>query len=198
MRRDVEESSGSRSKAKHKIELHFGSDRTTMEAKGAFTFWEYGGGWDDIQMVICGYDRRYHKPCGKPFPIGNVQEMWAVCPHCQQRQWSSRMDKKRCLPMAQNGDEKLPACDSMRMFTPKSMDWIAGQIAKYFEALRGDANIVLKYHPKDIRYTTMVRDKGPDVARQLRGMLVYPLYRILDDTKAGADLVGRFKALLRA
>jgi hypothetical protein len=73
---------------------------------------------------------------------------------------------------------------------------LAKELTKIFHSLGGNADVYLKFHKTDVRYLALERDKGPDVARRLKGLAIYPLRNILKDTAAGADLTSRFKAFI--
>jgi hypothetical protein len=75
---------------------------------------------------------------------------------------------------------------------------IALRLNQFFRQLGSNADIYLKFHKSDIRYIAMERAKGPEVARKLKGMAIYPLKNIIKDTSAGADLTNRFKIFLMA
>jgi hypothetical protein len=76
---------------------------------------------------------------------------------------------------------------------------LATLVAEIFRRVTDDnADVYCKYDPTDIRYLTMQKEKGSEAAHRLRGMFIYPLARILQDTTSGATLDGRFKAFFNA
>ena len=187
--------------ATYKLELHFGSGRTTQDAKGAFTCWESGkalNGDGDVQMVFCGFGQDTTRACERPFSVDCIQEIWAVCPHCNRKQWANVLDKKKYRKRAEFRDQDLPCCHNIIVFPTNSTRWISERLVYYFDVLMSDADVYLKYHPKDIRYTTMVEHQGAHAARKMRGLHIYPLANIIKDTSTGASLAGRFLAFIRA
>lgn len=71
-------------------------------------------------------------------------------------------------------------------------------IATWFRDLEFSADIYVKYRDQDIRVQMMAKSYGVRKARELKGLTVYSLKRILQDTAGGATLEDRFKALLLA
>ena len=67
-----------------------------------------------------------------------------------------------------------------------------------------DADIYLKYHPTDIRYKAaleLARNRGGEElakARKRRGLHIYPLRNIINDTKHGSDLYKRIRIFINA
>lgn len=62
--------------------------------------------------------------------------------------------------------------------------------------LEGDADIYLKYHYSDIRCIAMERNFGTAATRVHRGAVIYPLQNILKDTAAGASVENRLKVFV--
>jgi hypothetical protein len=187
-------------KAKFKIQLWFKSDRhLTGVVAYTLSFWESGkrlhGGGDEM-MFIC---RRHEgaplvapfdvarspaknmtsRGCGKLIPgelaqLGDV----IVCPHCGTRHRTDQI-----------GDS---------VFYRTTMDKAADVLASWWRKLDCDADIYVKYSPKDPRTLLMASATDIATARRMKGLTVYPLARIIKDTLAGATVESRFKALLTA
>jgi hypothetical protein len=77
-----------------------------------------------------------------------------------------------------------------------TMTNLAAELVALFHQLGSSADIYLKYSKTDVRYIALERAKGPEVARRLKGLAIYPLKNILKDTSNGADLGKRFFAFL--
>jgi hypothetical protein len=168
-------------RAKYKIEVTFVKNRsvTGLNAVG-ISIWESGkrfhGGGDEL-MYWCKDNRKGEDGgCWSPIPADNISGGVAVCPSC----------KKAVNP------ELLT---NMRIGNVTAQT-LAAELVKIFHSLSSNADIYLKFHTTDVRYIAMERDKGPDVARRLKGMAIYPLKNILKDTSSGADLGKRFFAFL--
>jgi hypothetical protein len=200
--------------ARYKIEVTFGSKRTPLgQPQGnACTIVVYesgrrfhGGGddlawWCDVRDAGAGqYDKFHadtHKPgnkklgCGKVITsdcivnettVGKDKQMHtvrkAVCPHCGLMWRASMMT-----------DAIMGRWSTRRMAKKLFQLWISAD---------GDADIYLKYHNTDIRYITMERMHGTSMARNLRGMAIYPLQNIIKDTSNGASVEDRFFIFLQ-
>ena len=185
-----------RSKAKYKIEIHFGKSRTTKGPNvGALTVFESGNrlnGEGDEMMYICsqrdsglalnapGYKdkpiQRGTGGCGAYIPGSAIRGGIANCPNC-----GSLINA-----------EQLTSTQLFNLTT----DSLAEKLCRWFEQLESNCDIYLKYHPTDIRYKAMESTEGLDKARMLRGLTIYPLANIIKDTSNGASLKKRFVALL--
>lgn len=195
-------------KARYKIEIQFGQDRSMSSLKpsvGVMLCWESGkrfhGGGDDL-MYWCGYP-----DCDTPMSTENFTDYFAVCPTCHREQFLDGPDKLQHIEDARKRGintgslEQLPVVSDTKFFRlppPK----IAEVIEKVWIKLGFNADIYLKYHPSDIRYrssemTTKTYDELKKV-RRMRGLHIYPLARILKDTAAGADPRRRFLAFITA
>lgn len=168
-------------RAKYKIEVTFVKNRNirSMNAVG-IQIWESGkrfhGGGDEL-MFWCKDSRKGHDDgCWSPIPGDAIKGGVAYCPRCQK---------------AMNAD----LLTNMKLGNVY-MDTLAKELVGIFHTLQDDADIFLKFHKSDIRYIAMVREKGPETAKRLKGMAIYPLKNILKDTAAGADLFRRFKAFI--
>jgi hypothetical protein len=191
-------------KAGYKLQFNFGPNRSGQkEFNAALTFWASGkffhGGGDD-QLYLClnrlklqeikpGDSHKFYldviqkkiegQGCGQLIPSNNIEGGVAYCANC-----------KRMIV----GENIVNIFYFRGMVTELSI--LAAEIFR--RVLDSNADIYCKYDPSDIRYITMQRDKGSEEAHRLRGMLIYPLGRIIKDTSSGATLEGRFRALFTA
>lgn len=177
----LETTLGGEVRAKYKIEVTFVKNRslTKLNAVG-IQIWESGkrfhGGGDEL-MFWCKDNRKGHDDgCWAPIPSDNIRGGIAFCHHC-------------------NRAVNAEFLTNMRLGNVY-MDTLAKDIYGIFNQLSGNADIFLKFHTSDVRYQAMMREKGPAVAKRLKGMAIYPLKNILRDTAAGADLIRRFKAFI--
>jgi len=196
--------------ARFKIEVMFGKNRTTNGPNTyAIRVFEsgkklHGGG--DVQMPFCsevdeGHPSIGHVPprakrvragCGMPIPSDNIRQATI-----QARDGSgvSQIEAAHCpnchgiIPLVYLATE---------IFAKTTTDVLAEELARIWNLLKGDADLYLKFSPDDIRYQALERKYGGKRARELRGLHIYPLARILKDTGAGASLVDRFKAFLKS
>jgi hypothetical protein len=194
--------------AKYKLEIHFGPDRSPLRHKlmaALVTIWESGkrlhGGGDE-KMYWCGYD-----DCGKPFSTDCFAYMHAVCPTCQRELHLDPQSKQDHLDylarenLPVNGMDKLPIVVGEKLMkqTPPN---IAEFLTKAWYDLSGDADIYLKFHPKDLRFDK--KNFGHEVidkistARAKREPVIYTMHRILADTSAGKDLKSCILAMITA
>jgi hypothetical protein len=194
-------------KAKYKIELHFGKDRTTLGLNTcAVLIWESGrrfhGGGDD-KMYWCGY-----KDCGKPVRSSTFGPYHLVCPKCQRECFLDPHSKAEHVAKAPHRSSKGMKMEDIPVISGEKlmklpMKKIAEYLTKLWYDLEANADVYVKYHPSDIRFDlksegiTKVVD-GMDKARSSRSPSIYPLKNIIKDTSAGADLARRFLALITA
>jgi len=187
-------------KATYKIQLWFQSQRSMYGNLNAFSlsFWESGmrlhGGGDEM-MFVCRRHADAHKL--KPFDVvgpdsiagirgcdglipGGLAQLnnWVVCPHCQTKHRTEDI-----------GDS---------IFYRTSMQRAADILAKWWRKLGCNADIYVKYCPTDPRVILQSKTMTPRKARELKGLTIYPLERIITDTVHGATVESRFKALLTA
>ena len=199
-KREIEE------RARYKIELHLGKDRTTHGlCSGAVLIWESGrrlhGGGDE-KMYWCGYP-----DCKKPMSTDNFAYMHVVCTACQREQFLDHYAKEAHIKEIRSQGkgsadiEKLPTVVGELFFKlppPK----IADLLAATFNDLQRNADIYLKFHPLDIRYAgrseTTADINRLELGRLRRDPLIYPLSRIVKDLVSGADLRGRILAMIEA
>lgn len=183
-------------KAKYKIEVHFGAKRTTggpnVSGVSIFESGKQLNGNGDELLYICaekdnGYDLNTLHPrdttivkgsggCGEVIPGGRIMNGVAKCPKCDNLIKS----------------EALTSTIFMNLTTRR----LAEYLARWFNKLEQSADIYLKFHPSDIRSKLMEGAYGLDVARNLRGLTIYPLKNILIDTANGSTVASRFEALL--
>lgn len=166
-------------RAKYKIEVTFGPGRTSLGPNlVGIQVWESGkrlnGGGDDLAFWCRSTES--DDGCWGIITSDNMRGGIAICPSCQR---------------AVNAD--LLTNMKVGRVTTKNL---SVDLEKLFRFLGSNADIYLKFHKTDIRYTVMQRSKGPDVARRLKGMHIYPLKNVLRDTSQGAALIGRFYAFL--
>jgi len=202
-------------KAKYKLEVTFGSKRTPSgqpDGNSAVicvytSASRLHGGGDELALWCMRRDpgagkmaqfvpkllkvrRGETQGCGRVIPPDSVIQgtqvrngkphttRVAVCPHCNRR-WNVTELTEQIMG---------------KWTTPR----LAKRLADLWRATGHNADIVAKYHHTDIRYQAMEQSHGTAKARQLRGMLVYPLERILSDTAAGGSLETRLRAFLSA
>lgn len=196
-------------KARYKIEVHFGKDRSISAIKpstGAILIWESGkefhGGGDD-KMYWCGWD-----DCNKPIRSSAMAEFHLVCPHCQRENFLDPLSKKQHVDEVKRRGQPVRSFQAMpcivgeKLFklAPKKL---AALLAKTWYDLDCDADIYAKYHPLDIRrrpetHGIVETIDGIQRAREKRSLMIYPLKNILKDTSAGADLEVRLLAFVTA
>jgi hypothetical protein len=179
----AEKELGADIRAKYKIDITFGPDRTPQGPNIALLqIWESGkhfhGGGDD-KMYWCKDVREGHDDgCWGPIPSSHMSGPFAYCHHCLARIDIRYLTGERIVKL--------------------TTDKLAEAVEATFHRLEHSADIYCKYHPQDIRYQAMLREKGFEKARQLKGMFIYTLAAIIKDTASGASLHGRFKAFLSA
>lgn len=170
-------------RAGYKIELTFGPKRTSQGPNSVcIQMWESGkrfdGGGDDRMFWCRDVEQDSNLGCGKPIPSGSIHAGIAVCPSCQMGIRADRL----------TGEQ-------FHMITTQNL---ALKLESIFHDLKDNADIYCKYHPTDIRYQAVLRERGFEKARQLKGLSIYPLKNIVKDTSAGATLAARFRAFLSA
>lgn len=195
------ERAGRVSRARWKIQIWIKSDRSVYKPLTfSLAVWESGkrlhGGGDE-STFICRRNPSAPKPKAPPFgalgrssfkaeasPNGcdNIipGELavggFVVCPHCGMR-WDTEH-----------------IADSLFYRVP--VERAATIITDWFHRLGSDCDIYVKFRAEDVRTKMMARDYGVHIAKQLKGLVIYPLWRIIDDTAGGASLENRFKTLL--
>lgn len=169
-------------RARWKIEVTFVKNRSLVKLNHCgIQVWESGkhfhGGGDSLAF-FCKDNRKGHdEGCWGVIPQDNVAPNGvAYCPSC-----------KAAINANHLTNMKLGVV---------YLDGLAKELAALFRKLGSNADIVIKYHRTDVRYAALEKAKGPDVARKLKGMHIYPLKNIIKDTSAGATLEGRMKAFI--
>lgn len=170
-------------KAGYKIEIMFGPKRTPQGPNAVcIQLWESGKRLDgdaDDRMYWCrDVAMDSNLGCGKPIPSGAIHNDIAICPSCQ---------------MAIRAD-KLTG-EQIHFITTQNL---ALKVEAVFHDLKDNADIYCKYDQSDIRYQAVLREKGFEKARWLRGMFIYPLKNIIKDTSAGSTIASRFRAFFSA
>lgn len=179
----LEKTLGGEITAKYKIEVTFVKNRNLSGLNHVgIQIWESGkrfhGGGDEL-MFWCKDNREGHdEGCWAPIPGDFIHGGMAYCPSCK------RTVNPELLTNMRIGNVY--------------MDSLSKELVKIFRSLGSNADIYLKFHKTDVRYIAMERAKGPDVARRLKGMAIYPLKNIIKDTEHGSDLSKRFKAFITA
>lgn len=187
-------------KAKYKIQIWFRSDRSTKKPVAfSLSFWESGmrlhGGGDEM-MFICRRSEDApnvkkedivrgvgftHEPgvrgCNMLIP-GEWSGGTIACPHCGTQHKADHI-----------GDS---------IFFRTSVDNAAKILEHWWRKLDGNADIYAKYTPTDPRTVLMANAHGIKKARERKGLTIYPLKNILQDTAHGASVRGRFKAFITA
>jgi hypothetical protein len=193
-------------KAKYKIEVIYDWRRSSLRhvptALGVIV-WESGrrlhGGGDE-KMFWCPYH-----DCGRAFSSDNFGYQHAVCPHCQREIFLDPQAKADHIKAAAadgsdvEGLKRIPEVMDVRLMNVTPVD-LAGFLVTLWHHLEGNADVYLKYSPKEIHYDKLHEDKkAPDKlesVREGRKPLIYTLSAIMKDIGAGADLRARFIALL--
>jgi hypothetical protein len=170
-------------RAGYKIEIMFGPKRTAQGPNAVcIQIWESGKRLDgdaDDRMYWCrDVDQKSQLGCGKPIPSGAIHGGVAICPSCQ---------------MAIRAD-KLTGEQFHKITTQN----LALKVETLFHDLKDNADIYCKYSPEDIRYQAVLREKGFEKARHLRGLFIYPLKNLLKDCVAGASISARLRAFFSA
>jgi hypothetical protein len=160
-------------RAKYKIEITFVEGRTVKGPNRlGIQIWESGkrfhGGGDEL-MFWCRDNRKGEDGgCWAPIPSDCIRGGVAICPKC-----------KRAV--------NANLLTNMRLGYVTSQN-LAKELSLMFRQLESNADFYIKYHKTDIHYIAMERDKGPDVARRLKGMHIFPLMNIIRNTATGASL----------
>lgn len=166
-------------RAKYKIEVTFSKGRTSLGPNlVGIQIWESGrrlsGGGDDLAFWCRSTETE--EGCWGIITSDFIRGGIALCPTCKK---ASNADLLTNMKIGRVSTKNL-----------------VNDLEKLFRFLDSNADIYLKFHKSDIRYIAMERAKGPEVARRLKGMHIYPLKNILSDTSHGASLTGRFTAFL--
>jgi hypothetical protein len=167
-------------KARYKIEVVFGTDRSNIANYGIIL-------WDSLNKTaegdsLLGFCPNrdckgiVHRPEGT---MEDPDPTVGFCSICK-------------TPF------KLVDMADMKCFR-SSMDVLAEKLEQVYVALGHNADIYLKFHPKDIRYEAKDRNVGNLFgARGARRAAIYPMDRIMKDTNNGSTLKSRFMAFVTA
>lgn len=185
-------------RAKYKLEVQFGKDRTSRGAPFAGVM----SGWLSGTKFHGGGDEKIFE-CPEC-------EAWILPHQITQRTVVSKVNGKdveefMSLSFCGGCAKAWPSANTIgeRFVKLSEQDW-AHAILRMLQRLEMDADIYLKYHPTDIRYQAameMARNRGGEEiakARRNRGLHIYPLKNIIRDTKHGSDLYGRIRAFINA
>lgn len=170
-------------RAGYKIEIMFGPKRSPQGPNNVvIQLYESGrrlNGDADDRMYWCrDVVMGSNLGCGKPIPSGAIQGGVAYCPSCQK---AIRAD--------------MLTGEQYHRITTQNL---AAKTVTLFHDLRDNADIYCKYSPGDVRYQAVLKERGFEKARQLRGLFIYPLKNILKDISTGSSLSSRFRAFLSA
>ena len=189
-------------RAKYKLEVQFGKGRvgrgirSAQPFPGAMSVWLSGSrfhGGGDEKLFECP------RCCSLIFPHQITQK--SVVERVNGRDVESFRSLTYCGKCAAIWDSAQTTGERLCKLTEQN--W-AYAILDMLRRLDLDADVYLKYHPTDIRYQTMMemaRHRGGEEvakARKNRGLHIYPLKNIIQDTKHGADLYGRIRAFINA
>lgn len=201
---DISKILGGDVRAAHKIQVNFGPGRSALkDFKALVTLWEsgkffHGGG--DGQMYTCMDHRVFNNNsttpptalpllrrmmkertdygCGGPITGADIRGPIARCPTCL-----------NMIP-AEYLTGQMPFFGSATQ--------LAELVTILFHKLKDNADIYCKYDRTDIRYEMQKAKDGAEKAHQLRGLFIYPFYRIMQDIGGGASIEGRFRAFFLA
>lgn len=168
-------------RAKYKIEIMFMPGRKVQGPNlVGITIWESGkrfhGGGDE-KIFFCKDSRQGHNEgCWGPIPADYIKNDIAFCPRCQK------------------GIQAKYLTD-LRIFKLSTSD-LAKVVHQIFLNLGQNADIYCKYSKDDPHFQLMIRERGWAAANRYKGMFIYPLHRILQDTAHGADIVKCFRIFL--
>jgi hypothetical protein len=169
-------------RARYKIEIKFEQNRTTAGLnKIMWQVFESGkhlhGGGDEL-LYWC-QSRKGDEGCKAPISGSSIFHGRAYCSNCK----------------ALVNAELLTAQFFCVTYVHKLGDYMANL---WRTKLDCSADIYVKFHPDDWRYKAMELKIGADRARELQGLLIYPLANILKDTAAGASLTDQFTKFFKA
>jgi len=189
-------------RAKYKLEVHFGKGRTGRGIRSAQPFpgvisvWlsgsKFHGGGDEKIFECPGCDALI-------FPHQITQR--TVVQKIGGRDVEEFMSVSYCGECAKIWKSEQTIGE--RFYKLTEQDW-AYAILHALRRLGMDADIYAKYSREDVRYKAameMARNRGGEElakAHKLRGLFIYPLANIIQDTKHGSDLYGRIRAFINA
>jgi hypothetical protein len=194
-----EEAKAAPIKADFKIQAWFRSNRS-LNGVSALTVsvWESGkrlhGGGDSL-MYICR--RLAEAPKPRPLDVLAINPNKATAKGCGEFLSAN---------IIQGGRVQCPSCGMVHRSEEIATDILyeadmhrASEIlARMWRRLGGNADIYVKYSPTDPRTKAMADAHGIHMAREKKGLTIYPLANIIKDTQNGATIENRFYALLTA
>lgn len=179
-------------KAKYKLEVTFGEDRSMHRPiAGLVSAWTNGGfmhGGGDEAVYFCPHEideggGKKHF-CGSPIDLRLVGRHVAVCPTCKQ-------------PI---NPKELAG----QVFFRLTMQGWAEVLTRVFHKLECNADLRIQHLRGDLRRATeeeAERDRGGERLAKVRaqyGAVAYPLKNIIKDTSTGSTIQARFRAFLLA
>ncbi len=196
-------------KAKFKIEVSFGKDRTpTGQPRGnvaVVSLYESGKRFDgggDVMAYWCdrvddGSQVAQFSPGRKRAQLGCrkvITEEFITHAAVPTKDGQMASIKRAVCPFC------MRKWDASQITGQVYGRWTSATLARVLSdmwvRLDGDADIYLKYHYSDIRCRTMERTQGTAAARAHRGAVIYPLQNILVDTAGGASIESRLKVFV--
>lgn len=173
---------------KYKIEIMFSHNRSVLKpTAGILHVWESGSklhGGGDAKVYFCPGRQTGRNDCASVIPSDNSNYGKCLCPGCG---------------VVWNADDVIG--EILGVHTVQQ--W-AQLITQYFHKLGSNADIYLKHPRMDVRKVAemeqakqLMGDKLA-VSRSTVKKSIYPLARIIADTKDGADVYGRFYAFLKS
>jgi hypothetical protein len=179
----------SKFKAKYKIELLFGEERSIHRpVLGGVTFWEHGsqlGGGGDARLYLCPGKRLGRNGCTHPIPFDIASQGKLLCPKCRTL-WQTPEECKAIIG---------------EVLGRHTLQQWASVLLYYFRVLGQNCDFYVKYAVGDIRAQALLeqqRDRGGELLGKIRrrSTAAYPLYNIIKDMSAGADPYRRIFAFL--
>lgn len=163
-----------RTLANFRIELTFGSNRSvTKPCSCLVRVWKISKdltGHGDSTLMFCG-----GKTCFTPFNPMLMEDDYVVCPACL-----TKYDQDECTATLE-----IPSI---------TMQELALFCSRLFLTLKGDCDVVAQWHKASAKKADTRHIDGLRTHHQTKERVVYPYWRIVDDTKHGQSLVERFLA----
>lgn len=178
--------------ARYKIEVYFASRYSILGVNaGVVTFWESGTTGprleSDRKVYLCPGRRLKINTCEKVIPCLSHGGSWLLCPSCQTR-WSAKDVTGELLL-------RLP------------LQLWAKRLVELLGTFEMNADIMVRRTPINVRSVLAAQDEAGkasaadqqlDKARDGRIDYIYRRDRMIKDTAAGADLLKRIEAFLKA
>lgn len=160
--------------ANFRVEITFGSNRSvTKPCSCLVRVWKVSKdltGHGDSTLMFCG-----GKKCFTPFNPMLIEDGYVVCPTC-----FTRYEQDECTATLE-----IPSI---------SVNELALFCARMFMTLKGDCDVVVQWHKVPAKKADTRHMDGLHAHHQTRERVVYPYWRILDDTKHGQSIVERLLA----